>query len=118
MWTVYGAGFRGQALLDSGDIAGAGAVLEPLWHEGEDARSRLEGFFTAGPAIAEWALRAGRLEHGLRFCDWLVDSFNPQGAARLLGPVRFFRGCMLWHRSSARSRRRAGRGGRPGGRRA
>jgi hypothetical protein len=100
MWTTYAAGLFGQALLNTGDVSGAGAVLEPVWRPGEDAHSRLEGFSTAGPAIAEWALRAGRLEHGLRFCDWFLDTLVPQGADRLRGAIHFFRGCMLRQRAT------------------
>jgi tetratricopeptide (TPR) repeat protein len=92
LWRTINAGTLGRALMAKGDLEGAGAVLEPLWREGEDASDRMEGLTFAGPAIADWALESGRLDHGLRFCNWLVGFFEAEEGKRVAGELRYYRG--------------------------
>jgi tetratricopeptide (TPR) repeat protein len=91
-WTVWGTGVRALPRLRLGDVASARQLLEPLWHEGQDATLYFQGFVQAGPVIAEWALTDERIAFGLRFCDWLLSRLEAQDAHRLAGEMRYWRG--------------------------
>jgi tetratricopeptide (TPR) repeat protein len=91
-WILWSAGIRALPRLRLGDVAATRRLLEPLWREGEDYASRLQGFMATGPVIAEWALADGRIGHGLRFSDWWLLHLEAEDAHRLAGEMRYWRG--------------------------
>lgn len=91
-WMIWAAGIRALPRLRLGDLATARRILEPVWRVGESYALSMQGFMQAGPMIAEWALADGRIEHGLRFCDWSLQSFEAEDALRLAGEMRYWRG--------------------------
>jgi tetratricopeptide (TPR) repeat protein len=91
-WTAWSRGVAGSDALARGDLAAAQAVLEPLWHVGDDTVHAFQGYLAAGPAFAEWALVAGRLDLGLSFCDWMLGRLEPEEAWRYIGEMRYWRG--------------------------
>ena len=91
-WTAWSRGVAGGDALARGDLAAAQAVLEPLWHVGDDTIHVFQGYMVAGPAFAEWTLATGRLDLGLSFCDWMLSRLEPEEAWRIIGEMRYWRG--------------------------
>jgi tetratricopeptide (TPR) repeat protein len=91
-WTAWGRGVAGGDALARGDLAAAQAVLEPLWHVGDDTVQAFQGYMMAGTAFAEWTLVTGRLGLGLNFCDWMLGRLEPEEAWRNIGEMRYWRG--------------------------
>jgi tetratricopeptide (TPR) repeat protein len=91
-WTAWSRGVAGSDALARGDLAAAQAVLESLWHVGDDTVQAFQGYMAAAPAFAEWAFTADRLDLGLRFCDWMLGRLEPEEARRYIGEMRYWRG--------------------------
>ncbi len=91
-WTAWGRGIAGSDALDRGDLAAAQAVLEPLWHMGDDTVQAFQGYMAAAPAFAEWALTTEHLDLGLSFCGWMLGRLEPEKTSRYIGEMRYWRG--------------------------
>ena len=91
-WTAWSRGVAGSDALARGDLAAAQAVLEPLWHVGDDTVQAFQGYMVAGPAFAEWTLATDRLDLGLSFCDWMLGRLEPEEIWRYIGEMRYWRG--------------------------
>jgi tetratricopeptide (TPR) repeat protein len=91
-WAILGRGVAGSAALARGDLTAAQALLEPLWHPGDDPVHAFQGFLVAGPAFAEWSLAAGRLDLGLEFCDWMLARLTNEEVWRSAGEMYYARG--------------------------
>jgi hypothetical protein len=91
-WTAWGRGVAGGDAMARGDLATAQAVLEPLWHVGDDTVQAFQGYMVAGTAYAEWTLVTGRLGLGLSFCDWMLGRLEPEEIWRSIGEMRYWRG--------------------------
>lgn len=94
-WSTWARGIVGQALVRCGELNRAHQLLDPLWAPGDDPVTDFQGFWQAGPAIAELALAENRLDFGLAFCDWFLGRLEPEEAWRLAGEMRFLRGLVL-----------------------
>jgi tetratricopeptide (TPR) repeat protein len=92
IWPTWGLGVLGAVRVAAGMLEEAGAILEPLWPDEASAAVPMQGLFTAGPAIAAWALATDRLEYGQRFCSWLIDAYEHEEGWRQVGEMRYWRG--------------------------
>ena len=92
VWSVWGYGTLGHALLGLGDVEAAGPVLEPIFVSKEGIIRGFQGYFVACPAILEYALARGLLDRGLAFADWILARFDQEGALRPAAEAHFWRG--------------------------
>ncbi|HEX9075013.1 MAG TPA: hypothetical protein VF932_04510, partial [Anaerolineae bacterium] len=81
-----------RILLLQGHVEQARAILTGLWDGTWGENSNLYELAIMGPGFAEFAVRDGRLEEGLHFCDSLIERLEAEEMFQFTAEMYFERG--------------------------